>query len=81
MVVYPVPATSYALLEINARKSANMDLRMVDVSGKVEYVQKLVLSQGINRVELDVSKYAVGTHFIQLFHQGKNAAYFKLQIQ
>ncbi len=81
MVVYPVPATSYALLEINARKSANMDLRMVDVSGKVEYVQKLVLSQGINRVELDVSKYAAGTHFIQLFHQGKNAAYFKLQIQ
>ena len=78
MFLYPVPAHSIALLDINAKKSGTLDMRVVDVAGRLENYQKLVITEGINRLQLDVSKYTTGTHFIQLIQQGKIVAYFKL---
>jgi hypothetical protein len=78
MFLYPVPAHSIALLDINAKKSGTLDMRVVDVAGRLGNYQKLVITEGINRLQLDVSKYTTGTHFIQLIQQGKIVAYFKL---
>ncbi|MEP7266903.1 MAG: CHRD domain-containing protein [Saprospiraceae bacterium] len=81
MMVYPVPATQTAMIEINAKNSGSMEMRVIDLSGRVEHARHLNLLSGINRVTLDVSNYPTGVHFIQMFQHGKNVAYFKLQKQ
>lgn len=78
MAVFPVPASTYAMIEINAIKSGNIEMRVVDISGRMEHQQKVSLAQGVNRVTLDISRYTPGTHFIQMYQNGKNVAYFKL---
>jgi plastocyanin len=78
MILFPVPAHSYALLEVNAIKAGNVEMRIIDLAGRLEHQQRLSLQQGINRIQLDVSNYTPGTHFIQMFQNGKNVAYFKM---
>lgn len=78
MMVYPVPAIQNAVLEINANKSTNLDLRIIDVSGRLEHKEKLSVSVGMNHYTLDVSKYNTGTHFIQVYQNGVHVAYFKI---
>ncbi len=78
MVLFPVPAHTHALLEVNAKKAGNVEMRIVDLTGRLEHQQRLSLQPGINRIQLDVSDFAAGTHFIQMFQNGKNVAYFKM---
>lgn len=78
MMVYPVPAIQNAVLEINANKSTNLDLRIIDVSGRLEHKEKLSVNAGMNHYTLDVSRYNTGTHFIQLYQNGTHVAYFKI---
>lgn len=78
MILFPVPAHTHALLEVNAKKAGNVEMRIIDLSGRLEHLQRLSLQQGMNRIQLDVSNYAPGTHFIQMFQNGKNVAYFKM---
>lgn len=78
MMLYPVPAYTHALLEVNAKKAGNVEMRIIDLAGRLEHQQKLSLQQGINRIQLDISGYTPGTHFLQMFQNGRNVAYFKM---
>ncbi|MEO5583083.1 MAG: CHRD domain-containing protein [Saprospiraceae bacterium] len=78
MIVYPVPTYQTAVIEINALKSTNLDMNIIDVAGRLEHREKINVTPGINRFNVDVSSFNTGTHFIQLSQRGTQVAYFKI---
>ncbi|MEP7321094.1 MAG: T9SS type A sorting domain-containing protein, partial [Saprospiraceae bacterium] len=78
MIVYPVPTYQNAIIEINAIKATNLDMNIIDVAGRLEHREKINVTTGINRFNVDLSGYNTGTHFIQLSQRGAQVAYFKI---
>lgn len=78
MIVYPVPTYQNAIIEINAIKATNLDMNIIDVAGRLVHKEKINVTTGINRFNVDVSGYNTGTHFIQLSQHGTQVAYFKI---
>ena len=78
MIVFPVPTFQTAILEINAIKSTNLDMRIIDVTGRLEHQEKINVTNGLNHYNIDVTKYNTGAHFIQLYQKGAQVAYFKI---
>ena len=78
MAVYPVPAVETAIIEMKALKSAELDMQVIDLSGRTLTRKKLQVTTGVNQFKLDVSNYPTGTHFIQFYQKGVQVAYFKL---
>ncbi len=78
MTLYPVPATQFALLELNAVKASAMDLQVIEMNGRLAYREKVQVQNGYNRFQIDVSKLSPGMHVLSLAVEGRQIASLKL---
>lgn len=76
--VYPIPAHEFAVMELNAKRSADMQLMIQDLSGRLVYKQKLKVQNGYNRFPIDINSLSAGMHLLSLTQNGKQVASFKL---
>ncbi len=61
---YPNPASDKTTIEINIRKTTPITIDVVNITGqKVLSTDAVTLKQGLNRVELNVSKLTPGMYF------------------
>lgn len=78
--VYPNPASTNCTIEFNSLKEENMDIELVDVSGKILMRKEQVKAMnGSNKVEFEVSSISIGSYFIRLTN-GEFTATEKLDI-
>ena len=78
MTLYPVPATQFALLELNAVKASAMDLQVIEMNGRLAYREKVQVQNGYNRFQIDVSRLSPGMHILSLAVEGRQIASMKL---
>ena len=60
--VYPNPSHDY--IEVKLPSSDNFELKIMDVAGKIISTEKI--DKNIQKIKLDVSKYANGMYYLQL---------------
>ena len=65
--MYPNPASEFIILEINElQNSGDVELRIVDITGKTQFVQQYVANGSQIQETIDVSKLNPGTYFLQI---------------
>lgn len=78
ITLFPVPATQFALMELNAVKASPMDLQIIEMNGRLAYREKVQVQNGYNRFRIDVSKLSAGMHILSLAVEGRQIASMKL---
>jgi len=68
--VFPVPAKESVILELNAIRATQMDLNIIDISGRNLYREKLQVQTGLNQFPLDLKNFIQGIHFVILSNKG-----------
>jgi len=63
---YPVPTRNTSTIEFNSFNSTNVDLTVVDVSGKVVLQDEIKAVLGRNIHEVDLSSMAKGFYFVRM---------------
>jgi len=76
--VFPVPAKESVILELNAIRATQMDLNIIDISGRNLYREKLQVQTGLNQFPLDLKNFIQGIHFVILSQQGKPVGIVKI---
>ncbi len=64
LISYPNPVHNTMTIEMNARKSQNVSLKIINSLGKQVYNKSIQLNVGINLISLAAGKYAPGNYFI-----------------
>lgn len=77
--IYPNPANTNAFVEFDLKKSAQTEIRMMDVNGKLVYSNSLNLVQGAQKIELPVNGIAKGFYVVEL-RSNEASTFKKLQI-
>ncbi len=66
MNVYPVPTKGSATIEFISAFNTSVDIRIVDVAGRLIATDIYEVSEGLNLYQLDLSKYASGIYFVSM---------------
>ncbi len=66
MNVFPQPVADVATLSLTVSNAEQMNLQIVDLTGKVISSQELFVQSGANQIELDVTNFASGIYFVQV---------------
>jgi autotransporter-associated beta strand protein len=68
--VYPQPATTSAIVELNADRVGKVELTLLDVSGRIVRQQTNEMIDGINQIHLDTEGVAEGLYFLKANQNG-----------
>ena len=74
ITVYPNPATNTTIVQFNSSKASDYKVELTDVTGKVLQTITGKLSPGVNKVEIDVSKYAAGLYMVNVIENERKRA-------
>lgn len=77
--VYPNPTENVLFIETNNTTSTNLDCRILDGAGKTVLQRKEALQEGVQKISLDMSSFAVGSYFLLLQSDGQNPISYKIQ--
>lgn len=64
MQVFPNPASSNCTLKMNYAASEEVNISIVDITGKVCYTSTQSMAEGDNSLELDLTNWASGLYFV-----------------
>jgi hypothetical protein len=77
-VIYPVPSSDIVSIDYNAKISSDVQMVVYDISGRVVSMEKFSAIAGMNKMQMDVSKFNPGVYFIKIENSGKQMFYGKL---
>ena len=69
--LFPNPASSEVTVEVPVTAESDVQVSIIDPSGKVAISQHRVLAKGDNRMQFDVSRLATGMYFVQVRNGGE----------
>lgn len=72
--LYPNPTVDRALLDINLEKAVNVDVRVIDMMGRVYQDKNYGQMSGKQHLELDVSKLSAGNYIVSVQTGDKNTS-------
>jgi hypothetical protein len=78
MMLQPNPVKTIAYLSFNAEKQYNFTIQLFDLKGKVLLEKTGVAHAGLNRVLLDVGRFASGLYMVHLNNGGPGMKTMKL---
>lgn len=74
ILIFPNPAYAHTEINITVQQPGNVDLKLVDVLGRVVYAKQFNYN-GVGQIEkLDVQRYRAGTYFVHLLLTPTDAA-------
>jgi hypothetical protein len=78
--VYPNPASDFARLQFENDRSEQMQVLVLDLSGKLVTQHSVVVAEGANTVELETASLPNGSYIVQLEGESRVRA-FQLDVQ
>lgn len=82
MVVYPMPFTDEIKIEYHAAENSEVELKLVDMTGRVILHQVNAVNKGLNTLSVtQLSNLASGTYHIKLFDVNLNANFVQTIIK
>lgn len=69
--IYPNPATDKLSIDVSTDKVAQMEVRLLDMSGRVIQSVMQQTQKGMNNVSLNLSDIAVGVYGVQVYENNK----------
>lgn len=76
--IYPNPAKNSVHVNFTTEQASNIQIKIVDLTGKEETLINKNVEQGINDIALPITEYAAGAYLIQLYIEGELSATAKL---
>ena len=73
--VYPNPFVEQVNVEITSTQDANVEMSIIDVTGKVVFIQKGSVYVGSNKFNFDLSNTAKGIYFLNINNGTKTNTY------
>ncbi len=64
--MYPNPVENQAVVEFTLAKKADVHIQTMDINGRLVNTQRVEASEGVNKVQLEVSGLATGTYIIKV---------------
>ncbi|MBK8564616.1 MAG: T9SS type A sorting domain-containing protein [Saprospiraceae bacterium] len=64
--VFPTPTDGKVTLQVNLPQFASLTVSVTDVNGRLLQVSDMELGQGLNEVQVDLTRFAAGTYFVKL---------------
>jgi uncharacterized surface protein with fasciclin (FAS1) repeats len=77
--IYPNPASSNAFVEFDLKKSAQTEVRLLDVQGKLVFSTSNNSTQGAQRIELPINGLSTGLYIVEV-RSNESSTFKKLQI-
>ncbi len=77
--IYPNPANNKLNVEFEANESTNVEISILDISGRIIYKQDYDVTIGHNNTKLDVSDISDGVYFLNI-SQGNSSLRYKVII-
>jgi hypothetical protein len=77
--IYPNPASDRLNLNINSEKDGNCIVQVLDLAGKIQRSFEMQLTEGANRLDLDISDVASGLYIIYV-NAGRRSLQKKLVV-
>ncbi len=71
MNVFPNPASTHLVIDLNSEKSGSAELLVVDLLGQIVRTEQVAVDGGLTRVQLDVSQLNNGSYFVQMIQDGE----------
>jgi len=71
---YPVPASDQLYINFEAASPDEMEIRVIDLVGKVMFTETHQTYVGVNELEVDLNALATGTYFVWLNNSNGSAA-------
>ena len=69
-IIFPNPATEKTDLIFSAKEKGSALIRIVDISGRIVWLEKFQTADGKNTLEIVVHQFATGTYIIELTAEG-----------
>ena len=69
-IIFPNPATEKTDLIFSAKEKGSALIRIVDISGRIVWNEKIQTADGKNTLEIVVNQFATGTYIIELTAEG-----------
>lgn len=66
LAIYPNPATSNAMLSVMMDKAADVQIRLMDVAGRIVYSENTRFNSGMNAWNIETSGLAGGTYLVSV---------------
>jgi hypothetical protein len=79
LTIYPNPASSNAFVEFGLKKSAQTEVRLLDVQGKLVFSTINNSLQGAQRIELPIIGLSSGLYIIEV-RSNESSTFKKLQV-
>lgn len=64
--LYPNPAKDYVTLEINSRSETEVHISVIDMQGKVLYINNSTLNTGTNKREITTTDFPAGIYIVNI---------------
>ncbi len=64
--VFPTPTDGKVTMQVNLPQFANLTVSVTDANGRLLQVSDMELGQGLNEVQVDLTRFAAGTYFVKL---------------
>lgn len=80
MEMFPNPAENHVQLNVYTSNNHNLDLQLLDLTGKALYKESLAGNSGYHTVNIDLSSMDNGVYFVMI-NDGVNKKYEKLIVQ
>jgi len=64
--IYPIPSSESINIELNSDKHQQLDIQIIDLSGRIIFFDKHEIIKGINSFSIEVSKFAKGIYYLNL---------------
>jgi hypothetical protein len=77
-VIYPVPSSDVVSVNYNAKFGSDVRIVVYDISGRVVSAEKFSAVSGMNKMQVDISRFNPGIYFIKIENSGKQMFYGKL---
>lgn len=72
MTLFPNPATDMLNVEISNKLAGRMDMKILDIGGRVIKTQRWLSTRGLNRKSIDLKGLKQGIYFLQLENDDLN---------
>jgi len=65
--LYPMPVTNSFFIEINALSNVKKEVRLINSLGVIIFSKSYILTQGLNKLEIDIRQIPAGTYYLTGF--------------
>ncbi|MCI4666963.1 MAG: T9SS type A sorting domain-containing protein [Bacteroidia bacterium] len=69
--LYPNPSQGAAILQVNVPGKADLRVRIMDISGRVYFQENLLVSEGVQKIELPAANLAEGLYMVEVQAKGE----------